>query len=500
MSGSVIPPLIMTAAGPVPTPPATLNAAVIAQATALAPGLTVLPAGLIEDLSSTATGALVVIDQCRVDLIASVSPYSANPYIQNQLGQVYGVPKGLNTNTGVFVVFFGTGIIGYVVQAGFIVSDGTYQYSVQNAGIIGGEGSTQPLLAIAFQTGSWAIPSDTVTQLVTSVPTAISNPATGDGLTVSNPQQGTPSPGPQSEEDYRAQVLSAGLATVTGAPTTLKKALGNIAGVVSTLISVQQKSTPSVPNGVATQGWEIIVGGTGDPYQIAFAIYSAVPDIASLVGSVIRVTGITNANPGVVTTDLNHGYLSGQVVSIIEMQGMPALNGAFLTITVIDQTSFSIGLDTTTLGTYTGGGIALPNFRNQIINVYDYPDIYSVPYVVPPSQTVTMTVTWNTSPATGQTSSIGFVSNATIANAAQPALVAYVNTLPVGQPMNLFELNATFQNAVAPIVPLALLTRLVFAVSINGIGVAPQTGTGIIAGDPESYFVVTAAGVIISQG
>src|SRR5271154_6044039 len=161
MSGSVIPPLNMTVAGPVPTPPATLNAALIAQATALAPGLTVLPAGLIEDLSSTATGALVVIDQCRVDLIASVSPYSANPYVLNQLGQVYGVPQGTDTNTGVFVVFSGTGIIGYVVNAGFVVSDGTYQYSVQDAGIIGASGSTVPLLAVAFQTGSWAVPSNT---------------------------------------------------------------------------------------------------------------------------------------------------------------------------------------------------------------------------------------------------------------------------------------------------------------------------------------------------
>jgi len=45
-----------------------------------------------------------------------------------------------------------------------------------------------------------------------------------------------------------------------------------------------------------------------------------------------------------------------------------------------------------------------------------------------------------------------------------------------------------------------LLTRMVFAVSINGVGVAPSTGTGIIAGDPESYFLATSASVQITRG
>lgn len=482
MSGT-IPPLQIDAAGPTPTPPATLKDALIAQATALAPGLTVLPAGLIDDLSGTATGALVVLDQCRVDLIASVSPYSANAYVLNQLGQVYGVPQGLDSNTGVFVVFSGSGIVGYVVQAGFVVSDGTYQYSVQDAGIIGTSGSTQPLSAVAFQTGSWAVPANTVNQIATSVQRVIFNPSTGSGLSVTNPLPGTPSPGPQTEEDYRAQVLQGGLAAVTGMPATLKKALGNITGVQPTLISVQQQ----------TNGWEVIVGGTGDPYQIAFAIFRSVPDITALTGSTLVVSGITNANPGIVTTNLNHGYVSGQVIQIAGALGMAGINNVNFIATVVSQTSFSIGINTTTLGTYTGGGVVTPNFRNVTTNIYDYPDTYTVPWVIPPLQTVTMVVTWNTS-------SSNFVSQIAVANAAQPALVAYVNALPVGQPMNLFELQATFQASVAAIVPLALLTRMVFAVSINGIGVAPETGTGIIAGDPESYFVTTAAGVVVNQG
>jgi hypothetical protein len=484
MSGTTVPPLIITAAGPVPTPPATLNAALIALATSYAPGLTVLPAGLVDDMTSTATGALVVADQARVDLIASVSPYSANPYILNQLGQIYGVPQGQDTNTGVYVVFSGTGIIGYIIQAGFTVSDGTYQYVIQDAGIISASGMSQPLLAIATQPGSWAVPANTVNQLATSIPSIILNPSTGSGLSVTNPLQGTPSPGAQTEADYRVQVLQAGLVATTGTPALLKTYLGNVAGVIDAQVSIRQQTGG---------GWEIIVGGVGDPYQIGLAIYQAIPDISTLKGSVLVVSGITNANPAVVTTNLNHGYMSGQIVQINGALGITGINGANLTATVLSATSFSIGVNTTTSGTYTGGGVVTPNFRNVSVNLYDYPDTYTIPYVLPPAQSVTMVVIWNTS-------STGFVSAVAIAGAAQPALVAYINALPVGQPINQFELTATFQAAVAPIVPLALLTRLVFSVSINGVGVAPATGTGIIAGDPESYFTTTAAGVVINQG
>src|SRR5271168_3290506 len=93
-------PLNMTTTGPVPTPPATLNAQLIANATALAPGLTAnLPGSLIEDLSSTATGALIVLDQARVDYINSLAPGAANPFVLYLLGQQAGIPQGLTTNT-----------------------------------------------------------------------------------------------------------------------------------------------------------------------------------------------------------------------------------------------------------------------------------------------------------------------------------------------------------------------------------------------------------------
>jgi hypothetical protein len=41
---------------------------------------------------------------------------------------------------------------------------------------------------------------------------------------------------------------------------------------------------------------------------------------------------------------------------------------------------------------------------------------------------------------------------------------------------------------------------MVFAVTINGVLTNPQTGTGIIAGDPESYFLTNVTAISIVQG
>jgi hypothetical protein len=216
-------------------------------------------------------------------------------------------------------------------------------------------------------------------------------------------------------------------------------------------------------------------------------------DVSTLVGSSLVISGVTNANPAIVTTTLNHGYTGTQTVVIAGATGVTGLNGTF-TASVLSQTTFSIPLNTITAGTYTGNGVVTPNFRNVTVSISDYPDVYVIPLVIPPAQTVAMTVTWNTS-------AIGlFVSAAAVVGVAQPALAAYINALPVGQPINELELRATFRAAVAPLIPLPQLTRLVFNVSINGIGVAPIAGTETIFGDPESYFSIVPSAITINQG
>lgn len=467
-----------TAAGLQPQPPASLYAQLLVLVATLSPGYTArLPGSLIDDISGTDIGALTICDQAAVETVASLAPINANPWLLTQLAQIYlgqGSTAAPASNTAVYEVFSGT--VGFVIPPGFTVSDGTNQYTVQDGGVVATGGASAPLFCLATQTGSWAVPANTVTQLATSVPSGVS-------LTVTNPLAGTPGGAAETEAQFRARVVQAGLAASTGMPAFLKTMLGKVAGVQPRLISARQGSGT----------WEIIVGGTGDAYQIGAAILFGLADVSTLVGSTLAVTGITNANPGVVTTNLNHGYATGQVINIAGVVGMSGVNGTPLTITVIDEKTFSIGINTTSSGARTSGGVVTPNFRNVTVSLNSYPDIYTVPFVIPPVQTVTMAVTWNTV-ATNYVSPVG------VAQLAQPALATYVNSVPVGAVMNVFEMQDVFTQSIAGIIDPALVTRMIFTISINGVVTAPAGGTGAISGDPESYFSCSASGVTVTEG
>lgn len=392
MSGSTLP-TVMGPSGLQPQTPVALNAQIIAAATALSPGLTILPAALIEDIASTDTGAAIVMDQARVDLINSVTPLGANPFLLYQLGAQTGITQGQASNASVDVVFTASAP-GVIIPIGFTVSDGSNQYALVNGGttgsLIGGSSQTQPLLAVATNSGSFAIPAGTVNQLVTSAPTGVT-------LSVTNPLNGTPAQSAQTISSYRGQVLQAGFVTSVGTAPFLKTLLAKVPGVNPNLVSVRS---------IAGVGSEIIVGGSGDPFLIAGAIFQAIPDPALLVGSTLGVSNFTAANPGVVTTTLNHGFTTGQVVQIVNV--MPtAYNGTY-TITVIDEKTFSVGVDTSAFAPFASGGVITPNFRNQSITLSFFPDSYTIPFVIPPSQTVAMAVTWNTN-------SLNFVSATAVA-------------------------------------------------------------------------------------
>jgi hypothetical protein len=71
----------------------------------------------------------------------------------------------------------------------------------------------------------------------------------------------------------------------------------------------------------------------------------------------IAITSITNSNPCIVTTQINHNLETGDQVSFFLIGGMTQLNGLEVFITVITPTSFSLGgIDSTTYGVYTSGG------------------------------------------------------------------------------------------------------------------------------------------------
>ena len=462
----------ITTAGAIPASPTDLLNAEIAAATALAPGLTAnLPGSLVEDMASTAAGAVVIQDQAFVDLVNSISPATANPSILYQLGQVYGVEQGQGSNTSVYVVF--TGLAGFVIPVGFTVSDGTYQYTVQDGGIIATSGQTSPLYCLATVQGSWAIPAGTVTQIITSVPA-------GFTLTVTNPDDGLPGLTAQTIASYQAQVMQAGMVTTQGVPTLIKAQLQKVLGVQARLISVRF---------VAANQWEIICGG-GDPYQVANAIFNSVPDFSNLVGSSMTITAITTAINGVVTTSLNHGFATGQVIAITGVT--PTwFNGSY-TITVLTEKTFQLNVATTG-HTYTSGGLITPNLRNITVSIDDYPDIYNITFVNPSAQTVDVTITWNTI-------SPNLISPTAIAQLTAPLIADYINSIPVGVPINTYELQDAFQNGVEPIIPPSQVSKIDYIVAINGIATSPTAGTLLIYGDPESYFSTNVSLITVVQG
>ena len=478
-------PVVVTAAGATPTPPASLLANLLASVSSTNPGYTAnLPGSLIEDISSTDIGALIITDSARVETINSLTPYGANDFLLSQLGQIYigpGSAPGIPTNTSVPVIITAIDtatsapLPGLIIDIGFTVSDGTYQYIVQDGGVTDSDGVTPALFCLATVAGSWAVATNTVTQIVTEQPTGVT-------LSCTNSTPGVAGAAAETAEQYRARVFQGGQAVCTGLTTLLKTALGVVSGVQQRLISVRQQ----------TGGWEVIVGG-GDPYEVAGAIMASGLNIAGLVGSILAVTNITQANPGKVTTDLNHGFSTGQQIVMNDIVGMTPLNGETLTIAVVDEKNFTIGVNTTVLPAYVSGGVVTPNLRNNTVNISDPPDIYGVTFVGPPAQNVTIAITWNTTES-------NFVSQAAVAQLASPAIAAYINAITVGAPISLVVLGTTFAAAVASVLDPETISELNWAVSINGIATSPEAGTQLIFGDPESYFQTTNSGITVNQG
>lgn len=75
------------------------------------------------------------------------------------------------------------------------------------------------------------------------------------------------------------------------------------------------------------------------------------------LGFIVNINQITQANPGVVTAN-GHGLTTGDAIYMYGVQGMYDANsstGAYV-VTVIDEDSFSIGVDTSGFDAYTKGG------------------------------------------------------------------------------------------------------------------------------------------------
>lgn len=131
----------------------------------------------------------------------------------------------------------------------------------------------------------------------------------------------------------------------------------------------------------------------------------------------------------------------------------------------------------------------------EIVTLIDPPNTYSVQRVIPIQQTAALVITWNTNAP-------NFTGGGAFASRAQPPLVKYLNTLEVGAPINILEMNEIFSNAISGILDPDFLIRLVFQVIIDGSPVAPGTGEYIVSGDSEGYFFTAVDGsqISVTQG
>jgi hypothetical protein len=87
---------------------------------------------------------------------------------------------------------------------------------------------------------------------------------------------------------------------------------------------------------------------------------------ALAVPAAITISGVTAANPGVVTTAAPHGLVTGEIVNIASVVGMTQLNNNRYKVIVLTSTTFSLEdtqgnpVDATAFTAYTSGGTATP--------------------------------------------------------------------------------------------------------------------------------------------
>lgn len=91
------------------------------------------------------------------------------------------------------------------------------------------------------------------------------------------------------------------------------------------------------------------------------------------LGTPMHISGITQANPAVVTTTTPHGFVTGQVIDIFGVNNMVQVVGGPYTITVTGSSTFSLnGVNSTAFTAYGGASplsTALPLIFNGILSV-----------------------------------------------------------------------------------------------------------------------------------
>ncbi len=101
-----------------------------------------------------------------------------------------------------------------------------------------------------------------------------------------------------------------------------------------------------------------------------------------IVETATAITGVTNANPGIVH-DVAHGYVTGDWVLLSSIGGTTQLNGNYYIVVRTDADHFSLtdlngtAINTTTYGVYTSGGVAQRVYT--ITTPYNTSDLFPNP-------------------------------------------------------------------------------------------------------------------------
>ncbi|PIJ74649.1 hypothetical protein BL250_16675 [Erwinia sp. OLTSP20] len=130
--------------------------------------------------------------------------------------------------------------------------------------------------------------------------------------------------------------------------------------------------------------------------------------------------------------------------------------------------------------------------EKKTIEIDVYPDVYRIPFVVPSSQNAMIFITWNTA-------STSYIDPDGMAKAVQQNIVDYVNSVAVGQPINIFEIQEIFLNSVKDLVPLSLVSMIQVQVGINGKIKPPVDNSSLVYGDTYAYFSTSTSQVQVKQ-
>lgn len=111
---------------------------------------------------------------------------------------------------------------------------------------------------------------------------------------------------------------------------------------------------------------------TEQTYMLVFEdlVVRVIKDGGYVLKPAATVSGVTQANPAVVTTG-THTFVTGETVTISGVVGMTELNGNSYVITVLSPTTFSLdGVDSTAYTPYSSGGSAQSDGIYELVTPY----------------------------------------------------------------------------------------------------------------------------------